>query len=362
MKKHSWLLVIVAGLLLNFNGCKEQDVAPNLNPLTFSDDLLQIINIEEVELRSASDYLILNGKVTFASENIVEIFPMFGGNVMEVRFELGDYVKKGEILAVIKSSEVADFQQQEEEANSNLKVTQRNYDMVKDMSESGLASGRDLVEAEAELANAKAQLNRIKEVIAIYNIRNNSEYVIKAPISGFIVEKNISREMQLRSDNDKEIFTISKLDDVWILADVYENDIGKIKSGHNVEVTVPAYPNLKFNTKVDRVYNVLSPESNTLTIRVKVRNDNYLLKPGMFTKVVVQCGDGKEQLPTITSTSLIFDRNKYWVVAVNGDAFVIREVVPRNVNNSFIHIHSGLESGERVVSQNALLIYNELKQ
>jgi len=361
MKRKSIIQAFLVLLLIaNLTGCKDKDTAVEVEPFKLSDSLLQIISIEEVELRAGRNYLSLNGKVTFETENVVEIFPMFGGNVVEVRAELGDYVKKGEILAVIRSSEVADFQQEEKEANSNIRVAQRNFDMMKDMSESGLASDKDLIEAEAELENAKAQLKRIKEVISIYNIRDNSEYVIRSPISGFIVEKNISREMQLRSDSDREIFIISKLDDVWVLADVYESDIGKVKHGNDVEIHIPAYPDMRFRTKVDKIYNVLEPESNTLTIRMKLKNENYLLKTGMFTKVFVQYDSGKEMFPAISEGALIFDRNKYFVIVVAGNDFEIREVEPFHLGVD-ISIKSGLQVGERVVSKNALLIYNEIK-
>jgi len=142
---------------------------------------------------------------------------------------------------------------------------------------------------------------------------------------------------------------------------VYESDIDKVKMGSDVRIYVPAYPEMRFNTTVDRVYNVLNPESNTLTIRMKLRNENYLLKPGMFTKVFVQYGANGEKLPNINDNSLIFDRNKYFVVVVNGDNFEIREVVPLNVSNKNISIKKGLTAGEKIVSKNALLIYNAVR-
>ena len=348
--------------LLNLNGCKEQNVDAEQTPFQLNDNLLNLITIDTVRLLDAVNVLNLNGSITFQSENMVEIFPMFGGNVMEVRAELGDYVRKGDILAVIRSSEIAEFQQEEREAQSNLLVAQRSFEATLDMNKAGLMSDVELQTAEAELNNAKAQLNRIKEIFSIYNIRNNSEYAIKAPISGFIVEKNITREMQIRDDRDLEIFTISKLDDIWVLASVYERDISRVKQNNKVEIYVPAYPNMKFETTVDRVYNVLDAESNTLTIRMRLRNEQYLLKPGMFAKVLVFCdADTREKLPSINEMALIFDKNKYFVVVVNGDNFEVREVESLNIGVSeFVSVRNGLRVGERVVSKNALLVYNAL--
>ena len=362
MKKR-FVFVIITIIIYTISGCKEKEIAVATEQSSLATFDKNLISVSEVELRSTSDNLLLNGKITFESENVVEILPMFGGNVLEVRCELGDYVRKGDILAVIRSSEVAEFQKEEREANATILVAQRNYSKVKDMFDGGLASEAELTEAQAELENAKAQLEKIKEVISIYNIRNSSEYVIKAPISGFVVGKNITREMQLRSDSDKEIFVISKLDDVWVLADVYEGDIGKVKVGSAVEIRVPAYPDIKFNTSVERIYNVLAEESNTLTIRMKLKNDSYLLKPGMFTKVYVQCESGRERYPSIEESGLIFDNNKYFAIVLNGDAFEIREIEPISVGGSpYISTRSGLSVGERVVVKNALLLYNEIKR
>lgn len=356
------IMLIVALCLLNLNSCKEQNVNTEQTQLKLTDDIINLITIDTVRLIDAVNVLNLNGKVTFESENIVEIFPMFGGNVTEVHAELGDYVKKGDILAVIRSSEVADFQKEEREAQSNFLVAQRNFEAKRDMNKAGLMSDIELQEAVAELNNAKAQLDRIKEVFSIYNIRNNSEYAIKAPISGFIVGKNITREMQLRDDRDLEIFTISKLDDIWVLASVYERDIGRIKQNNRAEIFVPAYPDMKFETTVDKIYNVLDPESNTLTIRMKLRNDKYLLKPGMFAKVHIFCDDAtREKFLSINEMALIFDKNKYFVVVVDGDNFAIREVEPLNTGTTYISIKKGLRIGERVVTKNALLIYNALQ-
>jgi cobalt-zinc-cadmium efflux system membrane fusion protein len=357
------MMVLALLLILNLNSCKDKNVEVEHTQFKLTDELLNLIDTDTVRLIDAVNVLNLNGKITFESENIVEIFPMFGGNVTEVRAELGDYVTKGEILAVIRSSEIADFQQEEREAQSNLLVAQRNFEATQDMNKAGLMSDIELQEATAELNNAKAQLDRIKEIFSIYSIRNNSEYAIKAPISGFVVEKNITREMQLRDDRELEIFTISKLDDIWVLASVYERDIGKIKQNNKVEIYVPAYPDMKFETTVDKIYNVLDAESNTLTIRMKLRNDKYLLKPGMFAKVYAYSDDAtSEKLPSINEMALIFDKNKYFVVVVNGDDFAIREVEPSNIRTAtYISIKNGLRVGERVVTKNALLIYNALQ-
>ena len=85
---------------------------------------------------------------------------------------------------------------------------------------SGMASERDVLQARQELGNAEAEEKRITEIFSIYHLAGKSLYIVKAPVSGFIVEKNINKEMQIRSDQNDEMFVISGLENVWVMADV----------------------------------------------------------------------------------------------------------------------------------------------
>ena len=128
----------------------------------------------------------------------------------------------------------------------------------------------------------------MKEVFSIYHLLGNSFYQVKSPVAGFIVNKNISKDMQIRSDQSEELFTVSGLENVWVMADVYEGDISKVKEGATVRITTLAYKDMEFTGTIDKVYHMLDRESKTMSVRVKLRNEKYMLKPGMFTNVYVQ--------------------------------------------------------------------------
>ena len=354
---HSLLLLFVLSLF----SCKQ-----NSNPekvehkLVLTDSLQQLISIDTAVMRSISTPLNLSGQITFVQDKVVEVFPLFGGNVTEVHAELGDYVKKGTLLATLRSSEIADFQQQEIEAKTNLEVAQKEFDVAKDMESSGLSSEREVLVAQKELDNAKAQLKKIKEIISIYNISDNSLYSLKSPVSGFVVQKNINREMQIRSDNDTEVFTISGLDEVWVIANVYESDINKVKLGNPVQIKVSAYPDEVWNTNIEKIYNVLDPESMTMTIRMKLANLDYKLKPGMFAQIqtVNNQLEAKQEI-CISKNAIIFDNNSQYVVALNPDnEFYVKEITVKTISGNYAAISVGLSENERVVNKNALLIYN----
>lgn len=234
------LLLVFTILLFS---CKQNVKSEKIEQqLILTDSLQNLISVDTAIMRYITTPLNLSGQVAFVEDKMVEIFPLFGGNVVEIYAELGSYVKKGSPLATIRSSEVADFQQQEIEAQANLEIAEKDLDVANDMAKSGLSSRKEILFAQKKLDNARAQLKKIKEIISIYNISGNSLYSLKSPVSGFVVKKNITREMQLRSDNNHNVFTISGLDEVWIIANVYESDISKIKLNNPAQVKISAFP------------------------------------------------------------------------------------------------------------------------
>ena len=272
------------------------------------------------------------------------------------------YVGKGDVLAVIRSGEIADIDKQRKEAEHQLAIANRNLEATQDMARSGMASDRDFLQAQQEQANAEAETKRIQEMYSIYNITDPSTYVVKAPVSGFIIDKNINRDMQIRSDQGEEMFTISGLDDVWVMADVYEGDISKVKEGATVRITTLAYKDMEFTGTIDKVYHMLDRESKTMSVRVKLRNEKYMLKPGMFTNVYVQSAVKGESMPCVNAHAVIFEDGKEYVVYVSKEGYLqMREISVYKQTEKFCYLRSGLKDGDRIVDRNALLVYNELK-
>lgn len=354
------LILLLATVVFSCKQKTQEDTGIHKTMLT--DSLKKLISIDTVIMKSISTPIHLSGQITFAQDKVVEVFPLFGGNVTEVYVELGDYVQKGALLATIRSSEVADYQQQEIEVKANLEIAQKNLEVALDMSESGLSSQKEVLVAQKELDNAKAQFTKIKEILSIYNISDNSTYSLKSPVSGFVVQKNINREMQLRSDNNTDVFTISGLDEVWVTANVYESDIAKIQLNNPAQVKVTALPNKIWNTTIEKIYNILDPESKTMTIRMKLANPEFNLKPGMFAQVQTvntQLKTPKELC--IDKNAIVFDNNRSYIVAIMPDnEFEIREISIKTISGNDAAILSGLRENEQIVNKNALLIYNAI--
>lgn len=345
------------------SACGGQTEAPQetTRELFLTDSLQNVVSVDTVHIHEVADELTLNGRVTFNQEQVARVFPIFGGTVTEVSAEIGDHVRKGDILAVIRSGEVADYEKQKKEAEQQLIIARRNLQSVQDMFASGMASERDVLQARQELSNAEAEEKRITEIFSIYHLAGKSLYIVKAPVSGFIIEKNINKEMQIRSDQNDEMFVISGLENVWVMADVYESNISKVHENAPVRITTLAYPGKEFTGKIDKVYNMLNDESKTMNVRVKLTNENYLLKPGMFTNVSVISRSSDKQLPRIDSHVLVFENGKNFVVTVDADGkLAVKEVEVYRQLSKECYLSSGVQEGDRILNKNVLLVYNAL--
>ena len=163
-------------------------------------------------------------------------------------------------------------------AQTNLAIAQKNLEKTDDMFKGGLASVPDTLAAAVQLQQAKAELDRVNRVLKINGGNTQGEFVVRAPISGFIVQKGATNNMTIRGDNSTSLFTISDLKNVWIQANVYESNIALIHQGENVDVTTIAYPGKVFKGKIDKVMNVLDPTSKVMKVRVVLPNPDYLLE------------------------------------------------------------------------------------
>ena len=349
--------------MLFFTACVKPVTNVSPQPLVLTDSLLNVITLETVTLQPVANELLLNGSVSFDVAQVAQVFPLYGGTLVRVPVEIGDYVEKGALLAEIRSSEVAELEKEREAARHQLNLANRNLESVQRLYDSGLASERDRLEAEQEVAVAEAEQQRLEAIFQLHQLKGHATYQLTAPVSGFVIEKQISPNMQIRSDQADALFTLSGLSNVWVMADVYESDIRKVQAGMPVRITTLAYgEDQPFYGIIDKVYNLLDPETKTMKLRVRLNNESYLLKPGMFTNVYVDCQHEGQELPRIPARALIFDGGNYYVVSVDAAGqFELKKVTPYLTDERDCYIAEGLAPDVRIVGTNALLIYNALK-
>lgn len=329
-------------------------------PYIIPDSILNKLKIDTVENSQLINTNTFTGKVTFNDENNVKVYPMVSGNVEDVKVMLGDYVKAGQILAIIKSTEMVGYNNDLVNAKTNLKLAKKNLEVQRDLFKSGLSSQVDILNAETNYEQANAQLSKINQVLKINKSNTQGDYEVRAPINGFIVEKFINNNTSIRADNGTNIFTISDLQNVWIIANVYESNIHLVHQSDIVTVNTLAYPDIKFIGKVDKIMNVLDPSNKVMKVRITLPNKDYLLKPEMFANVTVTNKENKTAL-SVSSSAIIFDNSQYYVLKFNSKSdIVITPIVVSNVLGDKTFIKSGVHEGDKVISTQAIMIYNAL--
>ncbi len=346
---------------LLFCSCNDKPVQKeDRKGFALTDSMMKGIVVADVVLSAQQDAITLTGKVSSNDDHVAKLYPMISGNVSGIQVMLGDYVQAGKQLAVIRSSEMAGFSNDLTGAETNLRMAEINLAKTKDMYKSGLVSMPDSLNAAMTYEQAKAALTRTRQVLAINGGSTKGEYIVKAPLSGFIVEKNVTNNMTIRADNGNALFTISDLKDVWIWANVYESNINRVHVGDSAQVETISYPGKIFKGKVDKVLSVLDPTNKVMKVRIVLPNDNYMLKPEMFSSVTIS-NKLQAKAITIPTSALIFDHSQYYVVVYKSrDDLAITPVQIINTVGNNTYIAAGLEAGQRVISSQALQIYDQL--
>jgi cobalt-zinc-cadmium efflux system membrane fusion protein len=341
------------------NGEKKQ-AAEESRKYVIPDTLMRTLDLDTVKTIPLVNSITFTGMVDFNQDNQVNIFPLVSGNATDIKVQLGDYVSAGQALATVKSMEMAGYSNNLVVAETNVTTTKKQLDAANDLFKSGLASSLDVSVAQTNYDQAVAQLEMAKRILKINGDNKQGEWVARAPVSGFIVQKNISNGTTIRTDNGNAIFTISDLKNVWVWANVYESNIGNVHLGDEVRVTTLSYPGRIFRGKVDKILNALDPATKVMKVRVVIPNEKYELKPQMFASIIIANPENSLAL-SVSTKALIYDNSRYYVLVYNGHGDA--SITPVDVLNTLgdrIYIKSGVKDGDRVISSQAIQIYGEL--
>lgn len=348
----SILFIIISGF-----SCadKKQEVADALPVI--SDSIIENVQTAAAVMEADSNEIKLNGRIDADETKTARVYALVSGKIQTVKAGLGDYVRKGQVLAVLKSTEVANIANDLSLAESNVEMTHKNLQTTRDLYEGKLATEQDYINAKIGYNKALSDLNRSRQVSSITG-GSNATYTIKAPISGYIIEKNITGNSEVRQDNNSNLFTIADLSYVWITANVYEADIMNIHLGDAVIANTLASPDKNYVGKIDKIYDVIDPATRTMQIRISMRNENNELKPEMFATVKVNTHSVGKIL-TVPAEALVMDNSQYYVVVKKTGKLQVRKItlIKRNENKAYI---KGLSAGDEVVTSSQVFVYQAL--
>lgn len=357
-------LVLFSFPVLFAMACDKPAAAPVKDgPVCITDSLAKIIRIDSATVSNINDELKLSGEISFNDNKVVKVFPFSSGQVLRVFVSLGDKVAQGQVLAIIKSADVAGNYSDLSATGNDLAIAKKQLENAESLYKNGIASEREYIEAKENYQKIQGSYNKLKDQIAINgkgNTKADGTYAVKAPISGYVVEKKLTQGAFIRNDNADNLFTIGDINEVWVWANVYESDISKVKEGYSAAVTTLAYPDKTFTGVVDKVSQILDPVTKVMKIRIKLPNTSHELKPEMFANILVKNKEGKKAI-TIPSASLVSDNGKTFVIVYHDKCSLqLQEVQIIKTVQDKTYVSSGIKEGDRMISQNQILLYKAL--
>ncbi len=342
-----------------------------LTPEQVREAKLAIAPLGEQDVGNALD---TSGKVTFDDLRVAHVYSPVAGRVSKIQAQPGQRVKRGAPLIVIQSPEVGQAVADLAKAQADLVAAEHDFKRQEKLYKDGAAPQKDYEIAQDNYGKTKAELQRaLAKAKLLKSGSVNSvtqEYTLTAPIDGEVIARNASPGGEIQGQysgagTPVELFTIGELDHVWVVADLYEMDLAKVRQGARVTVAVPAYPNKIFQGHVEWMSSSLDPATRTAKVRCSIANTDHELKPEMYAKVSVSIAE--QRALAIPRSALLHFGEQTMVFVQKGPtedgrlSFVRRPVaVDEDRGGDFLPVTHGLAQGELVVTSGAVLLLGML--
>ena len=365
-------------LALLLAGCSRQPVnaAPAIAPATTVEsvpdrNLITVTNPERFPLAQAvarheSDQILANGTVAADVSRSYAVNALSSGRVVDVKARLGDDVQKGQLLLTMTSPDMSQAFADYQKFTAGAALAKTQLDRTRLLYSHGATPQKDLDVAEDTYHRANIDTQTAEERIRLLggDPRHASSLIeIHAPVSGTIIEQNVTSAAGVKSlDNSPNLFTIADLSNVWILCDVFENDLARVHLGDRAEIELNAYPDRRLAGRVTNISKLLDANTRATKVRIELPNEAGILRPNMFATIHF-VAQGTATRTVIPSSAVLRLQDRDWVfVKLNGQQFRRTEVVAGPVNaDKTQQILSGLRPGDQVVTT-ALLFDREVQK
>jgi membrane fusion protein, heavy metal efflux system len=305
------------------------------------------------------------GSVSADVSRNIPVISLASGRIVEIDARLGDAVTKGQLLLKIQSQDIAQAFSDYRQAVADEALAKAQLDRAKILLEKGAIATKDEEVAEDAEVKAKVTTETAVEHLRVLGADLNhpsSIIEIHSPVSGVITDQQVTASAGVKTlDNSPNLFTISDLSRVWVICDVYENDMSFIHVGEYADIHLNAYPNVVLKARVDNIAPTMDPNIRTAKVRLEVDNPG-LLRFGMFVTATFQ-GMQKEMHAMVPATAILHLHDRDWVYSPAGDSQFRRIEVQGGdmLPGGLQEIASGIKPGEKVIS-NALVLQATVEQ
>ena len=319
------------------------------------------IKVEELAAQEISEQLTVTATIRPNQDRITHVAPRVPGRIVKVHVNLGDRVKAGQALAVLDSLEVGEAHSVYLQARTQLAVAKADFERAEKLHGDQIIAQKDHLRAHAEFEKAKASFAAAGDKLRMLGVaatpaddgRAVSTFPLTTPFAGTVIEKHaILGEL---AQPDKLIFTVADLSTLWIEANLFEKDLGRVKTGAEAMVTVDAYPGESFQGKLTYIAAVVDKESRTVQARVEVANPGGRLKPEMFATAAIRTSGtvsaaGKAKALLLPQEAVVLMQGQPTAFVEEHGGFEPRAVELGEKLRDRVVIKNGLQAGERVVT------------
>jgi cobalt-zinc-cadmium efflux system membrane fusion protein len=342
------------------------NIVPGADPALFTVDHPEQFPLAAAVARPTKSELVVTGTVTPDVARNVPVVSLASGRVVAIHTRLGDTVKKGDVLLTIRSDDVAGGFDAYRKAIADELLARKQLNRAADLYAHGAIAQQDLEVAQDAEDDAKTTLATATEHLRL--LGNDPDKPmgmvdIVAPTSGVITDQEVTNAALVQAYSSPSPFTISDISSVWIVCDVYENDMPHVRLGDTADITLNAYPDHPFKGKVSNIGMILDPSIRTAKVRIEVENPG-IMRLGMFARATFR-GQTTEMHTIVPASAVLrmHDRDFVFVPAPD-NKFRRVEVVSGDLlteNTNLQEIKSGLKPGQQVVT-NALVLDHVLAQ
>jgi cobalt-zinc-cadmium efflux system membrane fusion protein len=333
------------------------------------------IAVEEVSLRRHAPTIQVTGTLSYDERRMAIATARIGGRITKVVADYGQSVTEGEALAWIDNPELGVAQAEYLRAEGMSRLRKSEYERAQLLLEGEAISQGELLRREAEWRAAQAALKTWEQKLHILGLSQadisglssdrdgaGHEYPVRAPIRGRVTERK-AVQGRVVTAND-ELFTVARLDSLWLFLQVFEKDLPAVKEGRTVTLTCESHPEHRFTGTVDFVGQVLDPHSRTVQARAVIANPEGKLKPGMFVYASIdvgyESGEEVEHLAIPVAAVTQVDGRDVVFVQTDERTFELRPVILGNGSQDWIEIHSGMAEGETIAVEGVFILKSEI--
>ena len=348
------------------DGHGDEHEAGGVEALKLSAEEIQSAGIESalILVQEVSEPLTLTATIRPNQDRIAHVAPRVSGRIVNVKANLGDQVKAGQTLAVLDSLEVGDAYSAYLQAATQQSVAKADFERAEKLHGDQIIAQKDHLRAHAEYEKSRAALAAARDRLRMLGVdasptgdgKARSTFPVSTPFAGTVIEKHaILGEL---SQPDSPLFVVADLSKLWIAADLFEKDLGRVQVGASAVVTVAAYPDESFEGTLTYIAAAVDKETRTVQARVEVANLDGRLKPEMFATVAIRTIETTRQGATVKALlvpteAVVLMNGQPTVFIEDSDGFEPRDVVLGQKLRGRLVVKSGLAAGERVVTAGA---------